>query len=171
MSKTFIFWQGDPGWFKEEKPTRKKWVRCMTDMLLEMCLYFSHVSHYNLTTFESNTIEKVHRSSASNLENHCRNLHGYISHILHISQLQLWSTLVKCLLLKSTALALNGSYIEKLWDCLLYIDDDMERRRKEINCVCMQACEACNERPPICFGTWDAPRVTKISLFTLISKQ
>ena len=84
--------------------------------------------------------------------------------------LQLWSTLVKCLSLKVQRWHWMG-LIQKLWDCLLYIDDDMERRRKEINCVCMQACEVCNERPPICFGTWYAPRVTKISLFTLISKQ
>ena len=38
------------------------------------CLYFSHVSHYNLTTFESNTIESIgHWCDLSKLEEHCRN--------------------------------------------------------------------------------------------------
>ena len=97
----------------------------MTDMLLKMsemsrfcparasyicCLYFSRVSHYNLTTFESNTIEKVHRASASNLEDHCRNLHGYISHILDIATL---INPCQMFIVKSTALALNGSYTDK----------------------------------------------------------
>ena len=32
----FLLWLGDPGWLKEEWPTRSKWVSSMTDMLLKM---------------------------------------------------------------------------------------------------------------------------------------
>ena len=77
------------------------------------CLFFSRVSHYNFTTFESNTIESIgHWCDLSKLEEHCRNL----KNLAQIYQPYPWhfatSTRVKCLV-KSTALALNGSYTDE----------------------------------------------------------
>ena len=166
----------------------------MTDMLLKMsemsrfcparasyicCLYFSRVSHYNLTTFESNTIESIgHWCDLSKLGEHCRNL----KNLALIYQPYPWhfatSTHVKCLV-KSTALALNGSYTDKelpmncgiycscCWCILMMIRRGVGKKL----IVCMQACEVCDHARfatkgrSICFGTWYARVFVKFYYF------